>query len=83
MSTTKKTKKDVIVALDPVVLAEAERAEAEELLAKEEGREPRDSMLEAILKSLKHNERTQLQRMAFETDPVKTFQSWGSIYRLK
>ena len=78
-----KDKKEVIMALDPVIIEEARKAEEEDNIAKSEGREPRDSMLGAILKSLQSHERTQMQRMAFETDPINVSASWGSIYRLK
>lgn len=69
----------IVFALDPVSMKQleaAEKAEAEEA----EGKPDRaQSVLEMILKSLK----AQDTRLSFESDPLESNQSFGSMYKNK
>lgn len=79
----KKTKAplDPIVAADPNAMrlykAEQERMEKEEAT----GEKQPDGILNMLLKSIQSHE--QVQRMAFEVDPIKATENWGSLYRVK
>ena len=66
------------MALDPMVLAQVR--EQEELEKSKEGPKREMTILESIVKSLKSEE---IKRMSFESDPLNSINSYGSLYRLK
>jgi hypothetical protein len=70
--------KQIVMALDPMVMAQVR--EQEELEKSKEGPKRDLTILESIVKSLKNDE---IKRMSFESDPLNSINSYGSLYRLK
>jgi hypothetical protein len=80
-----KTKKEPIVALDPIAQkllddqAQGEGIDKSEKTATEND----GGVLGAIVKALQTHSRSQVERMAFEVDPKANYQGTSGYYRLK
>lgn len=70
------------MALDPMVMAMVR--EQQDLEKETENGKPRQlTVLESIVKSLKNEEEKQIKRLSFESDPLNSINSYGSLYKLK